>query len=147
MATSLFGICGKKVSKLDLTAGMAVLAYTAEDKCLFGVVVVETQPRHFALNIIAQIGIDDAMIGKSLVIRTARNEKEMVSQYPSTIPVAAVAIVEDVLEVWWAPEPDAQIALQERVELVRKISGLGNGVSEGAGPLPEVKTYALNPIR
>ena len=147
MATSLFGSCGAKVAKLDLEPGMAVLGYTAENTCLFGVVMATTQPRHYAVSVISEIGIDVGLVGGTHVIRVARNDKEMISQFPSVIPVAAIHIVTDVLEVWWAPEDDAQIALQERMELVRSVSGFGSRGSVAAGPPAQVQRMWLNPIR
>ena len=141
MAMSLFGSCGEKVPKIDLEPGMAVLAYTTADASLFGVVVTMTQPRHYAVSIIAQTGMDEGIVGKSLVVRIARNEKEMVSQYPSVIPVAGISIVSDVLEVWWAPEDAQQIWLQERMELVRSVSGFGSGSSVAVIPPLQVKIF------
>ena len=134
----MFGSGGTKVAKIELEPGNAVLGYTAEDKCVFGVVIVMTQPRHYAVSMIAQTGMDDGLVGGTHVIRLARNEKEMVTQFPSVIPVAAIHLVTDIVEVWWATETDAQISLQERMELVRSVSGLGSGSSMAALPAFQV---------
>ena len=139
MAVSMFGSCGEKVGKIDLEAGTLVLAYTASDACLFGVVMMTTQPRRYALQVLTQTGVQDDIVGKPVMIRIARNEGDMTSQLPTVIPIAAVEVISDPVGVWWIQDEGEQGQLTERVDLLRSVSGLGSGLGTGPKPLPEVK--------
>ena len=141
MAVSLYGAFGKKVGKIELETGTTVLAYAADDVCLFGVVMVMTQPRHYAVTVLSQTGLDAAIVGKPLVIRLSRNENEMTSQLPSVTPVAAVHEVADILEVWWVDDEGERAQLQERVDLVRSVTGQGGGLGISPQPPPQVKRF------
>ena len=138
MAVSMFGSCGEKVGEIDLESGAMVLAYTASAECLFGVVMMTTQPRHYALHVLTQTGVQDESVGKPVMIRIARNEGDMTSQLPTVMPIASVEVISDVVGVWRVHDEGEQGQLTERVDLLRSISGLGSGLGPGPMPLPEV---------
>ena len=86
-------------ARVELETGTVVFVYTVNDVCLFGIIMVMTQPRRYAVNVLCQTGMDADIVGKPLVVRISRNENEMVSQFPSVTPVAAVHVVTDLIEV------------------------------------------------
>ena len=92
MAVSLFGSYGEKVSKTDLSPGTATLAYTSNDRCRFGVILVSVQPRIFALLVLTQTAMEVVIVRKTVIVRLARSKNDMASQFPNVIPVATVEL-------------------------------------------------------
>ena len=97
-----------------------------------------TQPRRYAVNVRSQTGMDADIVGKPLVVCILRNVNEMVSQFLSVTPVAIVHVVADLIEVWWIDDEGQRAQLQDRVDLVRIITGLGGGHGIGPHPPPKV---------
>ena len=131
---SLFGEIGEKVVGVNLRPGAEVLFYAAEEIKFFGVVTVETRPRHFGVKVFAGVGVHESMVGTSVHIRLARNSGEMTvgkDTAGSLLPVAAWQPIHDVACLDFVEEQQLE-ELHKILEVSRQLFGDGGEL----GPNP-----------